>query len=110
MKKTINGFIFAKKASRYDLTEHAYVEEILFDFATWDRTEYDRDLVKVAPHSFEIEVSEDFDIRPGLVENLEREKKKVMAEFQARITEIDGQINKHLAIENAAEIRDVHTG
>jgi hypothetical protein len=34
------------------------------------------------------------------VQNLEAEKKRLMGEFNARVTAIDGQIQRYLAIEN----------
>jgi hypothetical protein len=38
-------------------------------------------------------------MRPGIAKGLEREKQRITAEFQARVTEIDGRIQSLLAIE-----------
>jgi hypothetical protein len=46
-----------------------------------------------------IDVPADFDMRAGLVQNLEAEKKRLMADFNKRVAEIDGQIQKYLAID-----------
>lgn len=54
--------------------------------------------------SFEVEVPDDFDPRPAKVAALTTEKQKVRAEFAKRITELDEQINKLLAIENSVRV------
>lgn len=55
--------------------------------------------VAVQPHSFTVEVPADFDPRPGMVANLEAEKRKVQAEFAKRVTDIERQISELQAIE-----------
>ncbi|KAA1012986.1 hypothetical protein FVF58_09335 [Paraburkholderia panacisoli] len=100
MKVTIKGFINARKTSRYDLDKHGYVEGMEFDFSTYDRTAHDSEIVIVRQHEFEIDVPDDFDPREGMVANLEREKRKLTAEFQARVTQLNSRIQSLLAIEN----------
>ena len=46
------------------------------------------------------DVPDDFDPRPQQVAALEAEKQKARAEFHARVTEIDRQIQSLLAIEH----------
>lgn len=91
MKITLKGFVFASQES--------WQTEPEYSFATYERDLYSKDLVRVCPHEFTVEIPEGLDIRTGLVANLEREKKQLMADFQARVTAIDNQIQKYLAIE-----------
>ena len=58
--------------------------------------------VFVTEHTTTVEVPDDFDPRPQQVAALEAAKQKARAEFQARITEIDRQIQSLMAIEVAA--------
>ena len=90
MKVTIKGFINYKKDDwcegndyhfhQFDMSEHGYVT--------------------VMPHEIAVEVPDDFDPRPHQVAALEAEKQKARAEFHARVTEIDRQIQSLLAIEH----------
>ena len=90
MKVTIKGFINYRKDdwcegndyhfNKCDLSEHGYVT--------------------VMPHEIDVEVPDDFDPRPQQVAALEAEKQKARAEFHARVTEIDRQIQSLLAIEH----------
>lgn len=47
----------------------------------------------------EFEVRDDFDGRKAMCAKLEQEKKRIAAEYQKRVTEIDAQIQSLLAIE-----------
>ena len=95
MKVTVKGFVFWKKG---------YQEEGVFELLPWDCREWDeRDRdgrVFVTEHTTEIEVPDDFDPRPQQVAALIAEKQKARAEFLARVTEIDRQIQSLLAIEH----------
>jgi hypothetical protein len=94
MKVTINGFIIAKQDKWTPAPE--------FVFREYDSSKYQCEgecLVMVKPHTVEFDVPDDFDMRPGMVENLEREKEKITAQFQARVTQINAQIQSLLAIE-----------
>ena len=55
--------------------------------------------VPVAPHSFTVEIPDDFDPRPGMVASLQAQKEKARAEFAALVTSLDRRINELLAIE-----------
>ena len=95
MKVTVKGFVFWKKG---------YQEEGVFELLPWDCRELDETnrsgRVFVKEHTTEIEVPDDFDPRPLQVAALEAEKQKARAEFHARVTEIDQQIQNLLTIEH----------
>lgn len=94
MKVKVEGFIIA--------TQEAWQREPEFIFREYDTSKYaisGEAKVMVKPHAIEFDVPEDFDMRPGLVENLQREKEKITAEFQARVTALNAQIQSLLAIE-----------
>ncbi|MGS1020293.1 hypothetical protein [Burkholderia glumae] len=91
MKVTINGFIFARPARDGSLS---------YEFSCYDMTKWDNQAAKVRDHSIDVDVPDDFDPRPGLVENLEREKTKIRAEAEVRVTDIDRMIQTLLAIDN----------
>lgn len=55
--------------------------------------------IPVREHSFTVEVPADFDPRPGMVANLEAEKRLVEAEFAKRVTDIERQISELQALE-----------
>ncbi|KVP76890.1 hypothetical protein WM08_14970 [Burkholderia ubonensis] len=94
MKVTIKGFIFA---------EPNIAGNLVYTFAEYDRSQLVSNVVKVREHSFEVEVPDNFDPRAALIANLEREKKKLQAEFNARVVELNGRIQSLLAIENGAQ-------
>jgi len=56
--------------------------------------------VTVRQETIEIEVPDDFDPRPGLVDQLKKQKEEARAEFAARVVEIDRQINELMALEH----------
>lgn len=89
MKVTIKGAIYAVK---YD-----WSDRIFHMFKDYEPTS--NEYVKVCDHEFMVEIPDDFDMRPGLVANLEEEKRKLQADFQARVTAINAQIQSLLAIE-----------
>ena len=95
MKVTVKGFVFWKKG---------YQEEGVFELLPWDCREWNEIVrdgrVFVKEHTTEIEVPDDFDPRQQQVAALEAEKQKARAEFHARVTEIDRQIQSLLAIEH----------
>lgn len=95
MQLTIKGFIYAQKEAWHTKPEFTF-----FDFENCNNW------VKVMPHEFTVEIPDDFDIREGLVANLEREKQKVTADFHKRVTEINAEIQSLLAIENSATVID----
>ena len=96
MKIELKGFVFCRMVG--DKTE--------FELLPWDCRTWTEDaqsgLVFVKEHTTTVEVPSDFDPRPQQIAALEAAKQKARAEFQARITEIDRQIQSLLAIEGAA--------
>ena len=91
-KHLIEGFITYKK--------YEWQEQPSISFSTYDPAKYGMsDTVVIRDHSFEVEVPDDFDPRPEQIKNLEAEKNKLKNEFQARVIEIEKQINKLLALE-----------
>lgn len=91
MKTKINGFI------SYQPPSYTGDREFAFHMATMEEYGY----VTVMPFTIEVDIPEDFDPREKMVEILQEKKREVMADFQKRITDIDAQINKYLALEAA---------
>jgi hypothetical protein len=102
MKVTIKGFISASKSRDYDIENKRFVERLEFGFTPYDRSMHDSSIVTIREQEFEIDVPDNLDLRDGLVANLERDKRKLTAEFQARVTSLNAQIQSLLAIENKA--------
>ncbi|KGD52050.1 hypothetical protein DP49_1969 [Burkholderia pseudomallei] len=93
MKVQIKGFIFAGPD---------FMGQLVYSFADYDRSQFDKDVVKVREHIVEADVPDEFDPRPGLIANLQREKNRLRADCEAQVTELDGRIQSLLAIENGA--------
>jgi hypothetical protein len=100
MKVSIKAHVHASKVQRYSADTQTFAEVIDWEVYPFDMSKASADRVLVGIQELEIEVPGDFDIRAGLVQNLEAEKKRLMGEFNARVTAIDGQIQRYLAIEN----------
>lgn len=92
MQVEIKGFIVF---GQYDY-ELRTGEKPYFCFKDYEPSD---GFVTVREHSITVEVPDAFDPRPQMVERLEDEKKKVTAEFHARVTQINAQIQSLLAIE-----------
>lgn len=91
-KKTIDGFIVARQ---YD-----WDEQPTFSWMPYDPTEWDKDTVVVAAHSVDIDVPDNFDIRPFKILTLERRKTEIQRKFAEEVASIDDQIKKLLALTN----------
>jgi hypothetical protein len=101
MQVTIKAHVHAKQFERYDAKAEKFVEEIGYELYPFDMSQTSsRGLVFIGVQDITVDVPAAFDIRDGLVKNLEAEKKKLMAEFNVRVAAIDNQIRKYLAIEN----------
>jgi arylsulfatase A-like enzyme len=98
-KHLINGHIYWQQ-NKYMRAPKIRFDE--YDMRKWDADALDG-RVHVAEYSFEVEVPDDFDPRPQMVATLEAEKRQLRAEFAAKVTEIDAQIQKLLAIENTVD-------
>jgi hypothetical protein len=92
MQVELNGFIVF---GHYD-HEARWGEKPYFKFSDYEPGE---GFVVVRAETITVEVPDDFDPRPKMVEKLEAEKKKAEADFHARITQINAQIQSLLAIE-----------
>lgn len=91
MKTTINGFI--------NFRLETYKGESKFQFHACTMEEYG--YIAVMPFSLEVDIPDEFDPRAKMVEVLQKKKREAMADFQKRITDIDAQISKYLALEAA---------
>lgn len=93
MQIEIKGFIV------YGCYEHEARcgDEPYFSFKDYEPS--GESFVTVRPETLSLEVPDDFDPRPEMVERLKAEKERIKAEFQARVTQIDAQIQSLLAIE-----------
>ncbi|MFM0141791.1 hypothetical protein [Paraburkholderia sp. RL18-085-BIA-A] len=102
MKISIPGFIYAKGTRHLDVATFKMVEGPEYSFWTsgdLHKSEHFRDLALVGPHEIIADIPDSFDPRQQLAENLKAEKKRLMADFNKRITDIDRQIQEYLAIE-----------
>ena len=88
MKTTITGSTVA--------TQYSWESKPSSTFQWYEPRQ--KDTVIVCPHSFDFDVPDNFDIRPGMVTNLERERQKLREEFGLRIVEIEKQISELTAI------------
>jgi hypothetical protein len=84
-----------------------YTKQPEIGFITYDPRQFDTKdpypRVVVAEHSFEVEVPNDFDPRPEMIELLRAAKDQARAEFAAKVTEYDRRISQLLAIENTVD-------
>lgn len=94
----LKGFVHCKPAADWDNGPFV-IDGLKYDFWQWEDLK-NSGLALVAPYTITLEVPDNFNPNGQFVAALEAEKKKVMAEFQNRITEIDRQISQFLAIES----------
>lgn len=93
MKIEIKGFIV------YGCYEHEARcgDKPYFSFKDYEPN--GESFVTVRTETLLLEVPDDFDPRPEMVERLKAEKERLKSEFQMRVTQIDAQIQSLLAIE-----------
>lgn len=94
MQVTINGFVTYQK--------HSWETEPRFEFYPFEPTS-DCVGIVVKPHSFDVDVPDDFDPRPAMVAALEEQKRLAQLEFSRSVMAIDRRIQSLLAIEHVAE-------
>jgi hypothetical protein len=99
MKHTITGHVYWQQNKYMKAPKIRFNE---YDMRTWGEDSRDGH-VHVCEHSFEVEVPDDFDPRPGMIASLEQERTAVRAEFARRIAELDDRISKLQAIEYVQE-------
>jgi UTP-glucose-1-phosphate uridylyltransferase len=83
--------------------ENKYTNKPRISFLMYDPTPYGSERIVIRQHTIEVAVPDDFDPRPQMVATLEAKKRQLRAEFAAKVTEIDAQIQKRLAIENTVD-------
>jgi len=99
MQITIKTYLLAKLEDSYDYNTGEMKKETKFSLWDVDISASSPEYVKVSEQDISLEVPDDFDPRIGYVAGLERLKESIGAEFQARVTEINAQIQSLLAIE-----------
>jgi hypothetical protein len=105
MKIAIKGFLYARGTRHFDVKTSKMIEGPEYSFWTsgdLHKSEHFREYALVGPHEIVAEIPDSFDPRQQLAENLKAEKRRLQAEFNRRVTEIDRQIQTYLAIENSA--------
>lgn len=95
MKFTYEGWVYCQPAASYHSRNANIIDGFAYDVYGFEAPG------AVGRATVTIELPDDFDPRGPAVEALQKEKKELMAKFQARITEIDAQINKFTALEMA---------
>ena len=96
---TLNGFIQCKPADKYDNCN--VIDGMLYEFWAYENMKSSGYAI-VTPHTITVDMPDSFNPNVQFVEALEAQKKKITAEFQNRITEIERQISQFTAIECAA--------
>lgn len=94
MKRTIKAFVVAQQYAWQDKPEFSVLG---FDPRECGLNEY----AVVCQTSFDVDIPDDFDIRPQQIAALEKRKQEVQAEFAAKVKELDDRINSLLAIGTA---------
>jgi hypothetical protein len=103
MNIKIQGFLYAKGTRHFDAATCKMIEGPEYSFWTngeLHKLEHFRDYALIGPHEINADIPDKFDPRQQLADNLKAEKKRLAAEFNKRVTEIDRQIQTYLAIDN----------
>ena len=95
---TIKGFAYCQPAESWEHGKPNVVDGFAYRF-TSSNMDGCKGYIHVGESTLTIDLPEGFDPRAGAVETLKAEKQKIMAEFQARINQIDQQISQYTAIE-----------
>lgn len=88
-KHTITGYLYQ--------VQYSWEDKPRVTFTTYEQSN-DPDYALIGPHSFEVEVSDNFDPRPAQIAALEAKKQEIRAEFSKRVMEIDKRISELQAI------------
>lgn len=95
-KHRIKGYITS--------TQYGLSGEPTINFATYKPSaEYSPNTVVVAEHEIEVEVPDNFDPRPAMVESLQEQKRLAEAEFGKKVREINQRIQSLLALEHVVD-------
>jgi ABC-type hemin transport system ATPase subunit len=101
-KITIQGFAYCKVAKTYEHGQSDVIDGFKYDIVNCDVSDWGDGYISAGKATLTIELPEGFDPRAGAVKTLEEQRKKIQAEFQARMVEIDRQISQFTAIECVA--------
>ncbi|MDH4481435.1 MAG: hypothetical protein QE279_01860 [Rhodoferax sp.] len=96
---TITGFAFCKPASDWEANHPNVLDGFKYDYVHCDVSDWGDGYISAGTATLTIDLPEGFDPRAGAVKTLEEQRKKIQAEFQARMNEIDRQISQFTAIE-----------
>jgi hypothetical protein len=95
MKKLMKGYVYRIQYEHNDAPHLSWSQSSTMG-------EADPDWVLVGPHDFVIECPDDFDPRPHQLAAIDAKERAMRAAFTARITELQEQRNKLLALEMSA--------
>lgn len=101
---TIQAFAYCKPAESYQHHQPNVVDGFAYSFIHCDVKDFGSGYIPAGTAILTIDLPEGFDPRGGAVKELEAQRKKIQAEFQARMNEIDRQISQFTAIEFAEEV------
>lgn len=93
---TLPGFLHSRPAHEWETKN--VVDGMKFIFLDYADTEGTTGNSLVCPYDLTFDLPDDFDPRSEFVKSLEAKKRKLMAEFQKSITDIESQIAKYTAI------------
>lgn len=99
MKVTITAHVHAKQDEEYDVDKMEFVSCVKYAIFPYSMTDVSPEYVCLGAQEFTVDIPDDFDVRQGIVANLEEEKRKATAAYQKRLTELNAQIQSLLAIE-----------
>lgn len=92
-KHLIKGYITS--------TQYGLHGKPIVGFCTYKpNAEYSPNTVIVAEHEFEVDVPDNFDPRPAMVESLNEQKRLAKVEFAKKVKELDERTQSLLAIEH----------
>lgn len=96
MQVTKTVYLIAKGSQKYNLETHQLEDHVIFDVWPYEEFSGDKAVAKV---EVTFEVPDNLNARDLRLSVLEAEKKKLQADFNNRVTQIQRQINELLAIE-----------
>ena len=97
MKRKITQFLHWRKYTWQD-TE-------IYEYCSSDMTDQGPEWVMIRKDELEIEIPDDFDPRPGQVAALRHERINILAVSQAKLDNIDEQIQRLLCLEHKPETK-----
>lgn len=100
---TVQGFAYCKPTESWEGKRPNSVDGFTYDFSGASVEGWGDGYIPAGTATLTIDLPEGFDPRAGAVKTLEERRKKIQAEFQARINEIDRQISQFAAIEFVEE-------